>query len=94
MSAPKGNTNGSGARIVRDQIKWALENYSSSKVEQGQALRAICMNLVEQAVEKNDFNAIQTIFDRAEGKPTLAISGDDLGPLQATISVSFIEPGN
>jgi hypothetical protein len=94
MAAPKGNTNGSGARIVRDQIKWCLENYSSSKIEQGQALRKICMNLVEKACEESDFAAIQTIFDRAEGKPTLAVSGDDLGPLQATISVSFIDSEN
>jgi hypothetical protein len=91
MSAPTGNKNAATNRIVRDQIKWALENYKSSKVEQGQALRKICLNLVEKACEESDMTSIQTIFDRAEGKPTMAITGDDGGPLSAAITVSFVD---
>lgn len=78
MAAPKGNNNAAKGREWRDTIKWALDNYESSKVKRGQALRGIAVKLIEQALE-GDQAAIKEIGDRMDGKAVQAVESGPNG---------------
>ena len=84
MSAPKGNKNASRARIVRDQMRWVLDNYEDSQIKQGQALRAICQEQVKKALA-GDKDAVSVIFDRVEGKASQSIVNDSEQPFVINI---------
>ena len=88
MSAPVGNQNARRAKELRDALNYALNNFENSAIKKGQALREIGRKLVEMALDGN-LGAIKEIGDRLDGKPAQAIIGEDGGPLQAAITVSF-----
>lgn len=74
--APIGNQNARKAAEWRQALKWALENYENkvSAIEKGQALKAVAMKCVDQAVE-GDHDARQEIANRLDGKVPQAIIG-------------------
>jgi len=86
--APKGNQNARRAKECRDALKYVLDNFENSAIKKGQALRAIGRKLVEMGLDGN-LAAIKEIGDRIDGKPAQEIMGEDGGPLQAAITVSF-----
>lgn len=86
MGAPTGNRNAAKAKEWRDTIKYALDNYESSRVERGQALRGIATKLIEQALE-GDHAAIKEIGERLDGKASQPISGDEENPLNVISSI-------
>ena len=91
MAAPIGNQNAARPREWRDQIIYALENYEGGKIQRGQALRAIAMQLVEDAIG-GDKSAREEIANRLDGKPVQAteITGQDGGPVQAKVTIEFV----
>lgn len=83
MAAPKGNKNAQRGTEWRDAVKWALENYETSAIERGQALRGIGKKLVEMALE-GDMSAIKELGDRLDGKAAQPVTGED-GPVEMVI---------
>lgn len=78
VGAPIGNSNASKGREWTEALRWALDNYESSSIKRGQALRAIANKVIEQAIE-GDKDAYQEIANRLDGKPVQAISGTGPG---------------
>lgn len=69
-------------KILRDAL--VLELNRMTDAEDGAKIKKvnrIVHKLVDAAMD-GKIDAIKEIFDRVEGKPTQAISGDDGGPLQ------------
>ncbi len=91
MPGTIGNQNARRAKELRDALNYVLNNFENSAVKKGQALRAIGRKLVEMALAGN-LAAIKEIGDRIDGKPAQEIMGEDGGPLQAAITVSFRNP--
>ena len=88
MPGTIGNQNARRAKELRDALNYALNNFENSAVKKGQALRGLANKLVEMGLDGN-LAAIKEIGDRLDGKPAQAIIGEDGGPLQAAITVSF-----
>ncbi len=88
MPGTIGNQNARRAKELRDALNYVLNNFENSAVKKGQALRKIGRKLVEMALAGN-LAAIKEIGDRIDGKPAQEIMGEDGGPLQAAITVSF-----
>jgi hypothetical protein len=55
-------------------------------------LRLVARKLVDQAIA-GDISAIREINDRIDGKVAQAITGEDGGPIEHSIEVSFVSPG-
>ena len=89
----EGNQNARKAKDLKDALKYVLDNFENSAVMKGQALREVCKMLVEKALD-GDMQAIKEIGDRIDGKPAQEIMGEDGGPLQASIKVSFVKPNH
>lgn len=83
MAAPKGNKNAARASDWKNAIKWALENYQSSAIERGQALRGIGLRLVDMALD-GDMQAIKEVGDRLDGKPAQTVHGTMTHAIAAT----------
>ena len=90
MAAPIGNQNARKAKELKDSLKYVLDNFENSAIKKGQALREIATKLIEKALD-GDMAAIKEIGDRIDGKPAQEIMGEDGGPIQAAITVSFVE---
>lgn len=88
VGAPKGNTNAASGRECRAALLHVLKNKTFGKVKKAQALRAICEKLVTKAID-GDMTAIREVMDRVDGKPPQALTGDDGGPVEAKIKISF-----
>jgi len=91
MPGTIGNKNARRAKECRDALKYVLENSTYTGIKKGQALRAIANKLVEMGLD-GDMQAIKEIGDRLDGRPAQEIMGEDGGPLQAAITVSFRNP--
>lgn len=87
--APKGNQNAAKGREWAEAVRYALANYEDAKVERGKALKAIAMKLIEKALE-GEKDAIQEIGNRLDGKPAQMISGDPDAPIQAKLTIEFV----
>ena len=72
MAAPKGNRNAAKAKDWEAALRHELNNFESSTIQRGLALRAIAKNVVEKAVE-GDWNAIDEIANRLDGKHSQSI---------------------
>jgi len=88
MPGTIGNKNGKRAKEWRDALNYALSHYENSSIQKNGALRAIAKELITKALD-GDMQAIKEMGDRIDGKPAQAIIGEDGGPLQAAITVSF-----
>jgi len=88
MPGTIGNQNARRAKECRDALKYVLDNFENSAIKKGQALRGLANKLVEMALDGN-LAAIKEVGDRLDGRPAQAIIGEDGGPLQAAITVSF-----
>jgi hypothetical protein len=86
--APTGNTNAANAKRWKNAIEYALEKYSSSKVKQGQALRAIAHKLVENAID-GDKDAWMEIGNRLDGKVSQPIANEQGETFVVTIAKKF-----
>ena len=69
MAAPKGNQNARKAKDWEVALRRALANYETAEVKRGQALETAARRVVKAAVE-GDFDAIEHIANRLDGKPT------------------------
>ena len=72
MGAPLGNRNGANHREFREALRYALAQEYPGKAERGSALRRVAIKLVENAIDGN-FQAVQEVANRLDGKPTQAI---------------------
>jgi hypothetical protein len=93
--APLGNNNGAKGTEWRQAIKRALARKASK--EEGLAGYRAGLNLIAdklvKAAENGDPWAIQEIGNRADGKPTQTIAGDDESPLFPNeIKVRVVKP--
>lgn len=73
MGAPKGNKNAAKERRWAGAIRRALAEYESPTVAKGEALLAIARNVVKDAIEKTDWEAINEIACREDGKPAQTV---------------------
>lgn len=89
MGAPHGNNNAIKGKRWSAAIDRALE--SKSKAEGIQALDKLAEKLIE-AAEAGEQWALKELGDRLEGRPaqTTVIQGDEDNPLQAKVSVEFV----
>jgi hypothetical protein len=71
--APIGNRNAARGFAWRNALDWALKNYESAHVAKGAALRAIAMQLVDDAI-RGDMSAVNEIANRLDGKAPSAIA--------------------
>lgn len=75
--APLGNTNGAKGKEWLSALQWALKKYETEEVKRtdsllntvkrGQALRAIALRVVGEAIEGKE-HAIREISERIDGK--------------------------
>ena len=65
--APNGNTNNSTGSAIKDALRYALINYTDSRIKRGEALKAIMSDVVSEAVS-GEWKAREYITDRTEGK--------------------------
>jgi len=72
MGAPLGNKNGQLGREFREALRYALAQEYPGKAERGSALKKVAIKLVDNALEGN-FQAVQEVANRLDGKPTQAI---------------------
>lgn len=72
MAAPRGNRNAAKAKEWEAAIRHELENFESSSIKRGQALRAIAKNVVELAT-KGDWRAVEEVANRIDGKPSQSV---------------------
>jgi hypothetical protein len=85
MAAPKGNNNAAKGNQWRTAVEYALDNYQTSEIKKGLALRAIAKTMVEQAIA-GDKDARKEIAERLDGKAVQPIAGaDGKGPLTIEI---------
>ena len=91
MGAPKGNNNAGRGKEWRDALTYALENYESSAVERGQALRGIANKVIETALT-GDMVAVREIGDRMDGKAVQSteVSGPNGETLRTEIVIREI----
>lgn len=91
--APKGNKNSESGRRFADAVRYALAHYTDDKIKQGQALHAIALELVSQAV-KGSRDAISEIANRLDGKPGQVIEATivhETPPTFEEIKAQFIK---
>jgi len=76
--APLGNQNGKKAKLWEQAIKRALARYSGESVDRG--LDLLADKLVKAAMDDDSmaqYQIIEQIGNRIDGKPAQAIVGDD-----------------
>jgi hypothetical protein len=87
----KGQSGNPGGRPkqkeFRDALNLALKRADGDK----RFLNRVAESLVAKAVA-GDVSAIREIADRIDGKPAQAVTGEDGGPLQHTLAVSWLPP--
>jgi hypothetical protein len=86
--APKGNQNARKGKAWREALTKALKQYvdpnhvgpdgTPDPIGRGEALARIARRVVRMALE-GDFDAIEEIANRLDGKPPQAIVGDEDG---------------
>jgi hypothetical protein len=71
MAAPKGNQNARKAKDWENALRRAIAQYESKEagIERGQALNKAAEKVVQAAVT-GDWDAIEHIANRLDGKPT------------------------
>ena len=81
--APVGNTRSAAASAIWDSIHYVLANYEKGDIKRGQALKAIAMKAVDDALD-GDKAAREWICERYEGKVAqkTELTGADGGPMQ------------
>lgn len=77
MAAPKGNRNAAKAKEWEAAIRHALNNYETSSIKRGLALREIAKNVVQAALQ-GEWRAIEEIGNRLDGKApqSVDVSGE------------------
>ena len=63
-------------KSFKNALRYALKNYAEDDIETGQALKGIAKKLVKTALTGTNgesLQAINTIADRLDGKPAMAI---------------------
>lgn len=80
--APKGNQNATKGRPWREAIDRAIKRDRAALDNVAKALIA--------AAQAGDMQAIKELGDRLDGKPPQTIAGDAERPLQARLTVEFV----
>lgn len=84
-----GNQNARTGSLVRGAIRRVLaENEAKGR----ESLVNIVRNLVDKAELEGDLPSAKELFDRLDGKANQPISGEDGGPIQHALEVTFREP--
>jgi hypothetical protein len=102
MAAPKGNQNARKAKDWERALRSALEFYQDDDVPKGQALARAAQKVVKAAVA-GDWDAIEHIANRLDGKPTeyhetthrtaaSELSDDELESIATGRSEGAVEP--
>lgn len=80
--APEGNNNAAKGRQVTAMLEAALNSNNKSRMRDG-------VEMIAEAFANGEIWAVNTVFDRLEGKPAQAVtlSGDNQNPL----AISLIE---
>lgn len=88
MGAPVGNLNAAKEKRWFDALDRAI------KQDEGKRLRAAAEKLLDLAAAGEPW-AVREMGDRLDGKPKqqTEISGPDGGPVEASLTVSFIDAG-
>jgi hypothetical protein len=76
-----GNRNAAKGKEWMGAVKWALKRYESNSIKRGQALRAIAIKLVEDALA-GKADAWREISERLDGKVG---SGDSAGSIKVLV---------
>ena len=76
MGAPLGNQNAAKSRVFSDALRRAIAQ------DDGERLRAAAEKMLDLAANGEAW-AVREVFDRLEGKPPQALTGDGGGPLEA-----------
>lgn len=88
--APLGNKNGAKGRRWLDALNKALAQFATEdgKIQAGYALDAIAQQVVQLAVAGN-WDAIQEIGNRLDGKPAQSVQLQDPDGLPIGLAVAF-----
>lgn len=81
--APVGNKNAAKARQMTAMLAAALKQDNKQRLRKG-------VEHIADSFARGEVWAIQTVFDRIEGKPTQVVAGDPESPLITSLTIEFV----